>query len=395
MAAIGDKGVNPKSDCLEGKTILLGICGGIAATQSIKIARELRRHGADLSVIMTESAKKIITPLAIEWAADTNVTQSWDSNMSQLEDYDAVLVCPATRNVLANHKHGIMSSPLLMALSSARSRNVPIVFAPSMHTDLFNDPITEELEKELVKSGCKFLWGDKEEGKRKQKSAVGLVADFCNIVNRNQNLTKNIVVTLGATRSSIDDIRFVQNTSTGKTGWGIACDLYRRGHEITVVAGITTSHPEFEIPLIIFAPEPEEMLAELVALSSCEIDVWIHCAAVLDYISQDIHDGKIPSGDDKLQINLIKSTKHILELKDRCNGAIRIGFKLESVVDDDELLRKAKNQILEAGMTAVIANRLEDLSSNNLRGYLVDNEDNIIKLEDSAALECELRRLIK
>ena len=395
MAAIRDKDVELKSNCLEEKSVLFGICGGIAATESVKIARELRRHGAKLTVMMTESAQKIISPLAIEWASDTKVKTNWDSEMSQLDDFDSVLIAPATRNFLANLQHGVMSSPLLMALSAARGRGVPIVLVPSMHSDLFDDPITSKLENELISGGCDFIWGLHEEGKKKQRNPISLVAEFSHIVNERFHNPKNIVVTLGSTKSKIDDVRFVQNTSSGKTGWGIACDLYRRGHDITVVSGVTTAPPEFRLPLVIYSPEPEEMLLELIALSKCDIDVWIHCAAVLDYIPLKKHAGKIPSGDEKITVEFGKTMKHIDELIELTKGSVRIGFKLETRSSYEELIRKSKEQLNRSKMSAVIANNLEGLKQNSVRGYLVEPNEKITQLSTSKELEAVIRKLIE
>ena len=395
MAAVDDRGVVNKSNTLEGKSVLLGICGGIAATESVKIARELRRHGAKLSVIMTESSQKIITPLAIEWAADTIVMTDWNSNMSQLENHDAILICPATRNLLANHAHGIMSTPLLMALSSARGREVPIVFAPSMHADLFNDPITEKLQNELIRSGCEFIWGERDEGKRKQMNPVSLVAEFTHIVNKSASNPKKIVITLGATKGSLDSVRHIQNTSTGRTGWAIACELFRRGHDITVVSGETSASPEFGLPLIIKAPEPNEMLAELMALSKCEVDAWIHCAAVLDYVPKEPVKGKITSGSESLNVELVKTDKHIDILGEICEGAIRIGFKLEANIEAEDLIIRAKEQIERAKMNAVVANNLDYLSGDKIRGILVKSNGEEITLANLEVLVSELRKVIE
>ena len=104
-----------------GMRILLGVCGGIAAVESVKLCRELRRHGAEVTVILTHSAQKIITPLALRWGSASQVVTDWTGSMESLENFDAILVAPATRNLLAGISMGMMDSPLLMAISSAIS----------------------------------------------------------------------------------------------------------------------------------------------------------------------------------------------------------------------------------------------------------------------------------
>ena len=146
---VKDTGVSIKGDSLKDKNILFAITGGIAATESIKVSRELRRYGANLTIIMSKEAEKIITPLAISWASNSEVITGWNHEMSQLEDFDIILVAPATRNTIAKHIHGIMDSPIMMALSAARSKLTPTLFIPSMHHDLFDDPVTTELVEQL------------------------------------------------------------------------------------------------------------------------------------------------------------------------------------------------------------------------------------------------------
>ena len=118
-----DLGVEVQGDSLGGRNVLLVVSGGIAAVESVKLSREIRRHGANLSIIMTKDANKVITPLALSWAAASPIITEWDSEMSQLSEFDGVLVAPATRNTISKHIHGVMDSPAMMALSAARGNN--------------------------------------------------------------------------------------------------------------------------------------------------------------------------------------------------------------------------------------------------------------------------------
>ena len=366
-----DTDVEVRGSSLSGRHILLGVTGGIAAVDTVRLARELRRHGAEVSVIMTPSAQEIITPMAVRWASQGEVITDWDGDLSGLSGFDAVLVTPATRNIIASFVHGLMNGPLLMALSAARGRGCPIMMVPSMHNDLANDPVTEDLAIQCVKSGVKILWGAEEEGKRKTPNHVEIVARLGNLINKNST---SVVVTLGATRSAIDDVRYVQNTSSGKTGYDIADDLYRYGMDVTCVSGVTTyDRPEW-LSLDINCPNPIDMLNELKALAKDNIDVWIHAAAVLDYVITDPVEGKIASLQGDLEIQMKEGAKHIMELKSLCEGATRIGFKLESGIKQKDLVHRAHAQIQTAGMTATIANRLEDYGKEDKpRGWLVDS----------------------
>ena len=151
-----------------------------------------------------------------------------------------------------------------------------------MHVDLANDPVTDDLVEAVRAQGAHVFWGPEEEGKRKTPSVERLVAETAHAVNRNRPNRRNVVVTLGATRSAIDDVRHVQNTSSGATGWSIADHLHKHGHDVTCVAGITSEAAPEWLPLVLRCPTPEAMLKECLALSNDSIEAWIHAAAVLD-----------------------------------------------------------------------------------------------------------------
>jgi phosphopantothenoylcysteine decarboxylase/phosphopantothenate--cysteine ligase len=388
-----DTDVEVRGDSLKGRHVLLGVTGGIAAVDTVRLARELRRHGAEITVIMTPSAQEIITPLAVRWASQGEVITDWDGDLSGLSNFDAVLVTPATRNLMASFVHGLMNGPLLMALSAARGRSAPIMMVPSMHNDLANDPVTDDLVKQCVSYGVSILWGPEEEGKRKTPDHEEIVARLCHFINQNST---SVVITLGATRSAIDDIRYVQNTSSGSTGYRIADDLYRHGMDVTCVCGVTSIMGPTWLPLVIKSPDPEQMLNELKALSKDRIDVWIHAAAVLDYIVSESVEGKIASLQGQLNIGLIEGSKHIMELKDLCKGATRIGFKLESGIKQKDLVHRAVAQIETSGMTATIANRLEDLGKKDKpRGWLVDSHGAHFILNNETEMCTAIRSVIE
>ena len=373
--ALRDTDVEVQGNALLDQRIVLGITGGIAAVESVRLARALRREGADLTVIMTNAAQRIITPLAVRWASQAEVITDWDGDLSALNHADAVLVAPATRDVMASHLHGLQHGPLMMALSVARSRGTPTMMVPSMHQDLATDPVTDDIVEELRSEGMHVLWGPEEEGKRKTPDVHRIVAELAHITNKNKPNRKSIVITLGATRSAIDDVRHVQNTSSGSTGWALAQHLHKHGHDVTCVAGITTIPAPAWLPLVLHCPTPEAMLTECKALSNDAIDAWVHAAAVLDYVVEQAAEGKLASQQGTLTLPLVESPKHIIELKDACASAVRIGFKLESGIKQADLIHRAYAQIQKAGMTAVVANRLEDLGNpGKPRGYLVDQQ---------------------
>ena len=391
-----DRGVDIKGNSLDGMTILLGITGGIAAVDSVRLSRELRRHGAKVKVLMTHSAQQVITPLALKWASAGEVITSWESEMKQLDDVDAILVSPASRNFLASAVHGLMYNPLLMAISAGRARDTPIFCVPSMHEDLADDPVTDELVEKIRLQGFEIFWGPHEEGKKKTPGHEEIVARLGYFVNSRKPKRKSVVVTLGATRSAIDDVRFIQNLSTGKTGWSVADHLYRNGHDVTVVKGVTEVPDLNYIPLTIQAQDPNDMLEELLAIANDDIDAWVHSAAVLDYLVNSPAEGKLASQQGPLNVELQEGKKHIKELSEKCRDACRIGFKFESGIKRADLVHRAVAQIENSNMTAVIANRLEDRGNTEMpRAYLVDKNATHFPLQTQLDLCVAIQTLIE
>lgn len=387
---VKDADVEFRGTSLANYRVLLVVTGGIAAVESVKLSRELRRHGAALSILMTNDAEKIITPLALSWASGTTALSGWDHKMSQLDDYDAILVAPATRNTISKHIHGIIDSPAIMALSAARGSRTPILFVPSMHSDLFDDPVTTKLIDALRDEGSVVMIDEQHEGRRKQPDAVSIVAEFCNVVNSKLPDRKMVAITLGANRAPIDAVRAIQNASSGSTGWTIAQYLHRMGHTVICVAGKTSVAPEFKLPDVRRAGSPNEMLATSLELASSETkpDAWIHSAAVLDYFTEPLKEKKA-SGDDSWDLSLGGGPKHIAELAPFVKGARRIGFKLETGVSVEVLIDRAMQLIERYGIDAVVANLKEEIHKpDSPRGRIVLPDGTVNILRDDAEL-CE------
>ena len=383
-----DLGVEVQGDSLGGRNVLLVVSGGIAAVESVKLSREIRRHGANLSIIMTKDANKVITPLALSWAAASPIITEWDSEMFQLSEFDGVLVAPATRNTISKHIHGVMDSPAMMALSAARGNKTPLIFVPSMHTDLFDDSVTSDLINSLESEGSHIILDQPSEGKRKQSNHIQIVAELCNCINQSLPDRKNVAITLGANRAPIDSVRAIQNASSGATGWRIAEHLFRMGHEVVCIAGVTSSDPNFTLPHVIRDGTPTGMLNACLEVASVEPkpDAWIHAAAVLDYYTEPIS-GKKPSGQSNWNLQLTPGPKHIEELSHLAKDCVRIGFKLEVDVPVNVLLERATEQISRLGTDAVVANLKDEVHDPNTpRGRIVLSSGDVLEMRDDAEL---------
>ena len=361
-----DTGVIVQGSSLDGKRVILAVSGGIAATESIKLARELRRHGATVYPIMSNSAEKIISPLALSWGSGDQVIPEWDSEMSQLSDFDGLIFAPATRNSISKFTLGLLDSPMMMALSAAAGRGIPMMFVPSMHNDLFHDAVTTDLISSLEGLGVEVFLDEPSEGRMKQPSATKIVAHFCNLTNRRLGNRKRVAVTLGGNTAPIDSVRSIVNTSTGRTGWAIAEHLHRMGHDVVCLVGNTSKNPSFPLPDVRFSESPGGMLDESIKLAKSipEPEFWVHAAAVLDY-EPEYNDGKIPSGAKNWNIELHPTKKHLQFLKEHVEGSRRIGFKLEVGVDEETLISKSKSLISENDLEAVVANLLDEVHGHS------------------------------
>jgi len=391
-----DTGVTVQGPSLDGKRVILAVSGGIAATESIKLARELRRHGATVFPMMSNSAEKVISPLALSWGSGVEVITKWDPEMSQLGDFDGLILAPATRNSIAKFTHGILDSPMMMALSAASGQGIPMLFVPSMHNDLFHDAVTSDLLSSLEDLGVKVLLEEPTEGRMKQPSATKIVAQYCNMTNSRLERRKRVAVTLGGNVAQIDSVRRIVNASSGKTGWAIAEHLHRMGHDVVCVVGHTTSNPTFPLPDVRLDESPGGMLNESIQLAntSPEPQFWIHAAAILDY-EPEFMSGKIPSGIESWNIELSPTKKHLQVLKEHVGDSKRIGFKLEVGVDEETLISKSMGLISDNDLEAVVANLLDEVhNSSSKRCRIVFSNGNVESIHDLSGLCKRIEEII-
>ena len=391
-----DTGVSVIGDSLEGKRVILAVSGGIAATESVKLARELRRHGAEVYPMMTISAEKVITPLALSWGSGIDVVTDWESEMSQLGSFDGLILAPATRNTIAKFIHGIIDSPVMMAVSAASGSGIPILFVPSMHNYLFQDKVTDDLLSESINRGVEIMIEDAQEGKRKQPDPVEIVAMFCNLVNRSVASRKRVAITLGANTAPIDSIRKIVNTSSGNTGWSIAEYLHRMGHDVVCISGITSRKPIFSLPDIRIAESSDSMLEESINIANSEKrpEYWIHAAAILDYSPEPIS-GKYPSKSGDWEITLKPTVKHLKELKEHIKDSKRIAFKLEVTGAEDNLISKSMDLMSENELLAVVANMLDDVKGkSSSRCRIVFSDGKVSNITDIDELCLEIERIV-
>ena len=376
-----DSDVQLSGDSLKGKMVHLVVTGGIAAVETVRLARELRRHGAEITVTMTSEATKIISPLAVGWATGSEVNTGWSSDLPGLDTPDLVLVAPATRNTLSKICAGVMDDPAMMAITAASGAGKTILLVPSMHDDLFDDAVTRDMIETIKSIGYKVLVSPSEEGRRKQPSPSNIVRFAAAKINENLPNRANIAVIYGATESSIDPVRVISNKSSGKTGIHISDYLERMGHGVTRISGVVETS---DVQSDINARTPQEMVDAVRDVMSKSVpDVWIVAAAVLDFQPVNPSIEKMSSSDRPTPIDLEPSPRLIDYIRSSDSDARIISFKLESGIEIEELISRARSHMKRCESDAVVANLLENLDGPGPRAHLVkkNDVDEILDLE--------------
>lgn len=173
---IADRAVRVKSQSLKGKDIAFAVCGSIGAVEVVKIIRELRRHEAKVSVFFTPSVEDFVSELSVEWASGERVVKKMGAHVESLEEYDLVLVAPATLNTISKSALGIADNCVTLLIASQLGRRGPVMFVPTMHVQLKQHPKLMEYEEWLKSWGARFFDGEVEEDRLKMPDAEKLVA---------------------------------------------------------------------------------------------------------------------------------------------------------------------------------------------------------------------------
>ena len=351
---------------LDGKCVLLGISGGIAAYKMASVASALKKAGATVHVIMTENATKFITPLTFETLTGNKChTDTFDRNfefnvehISLAKAADVMLISPATANVIAKMANGIADDMLTTVALAAKCKKI---VAPSMNTAMLENPITQDNIKKLKDYGFEVIepasgylaCGDTGSGKMPEPEV--LVDFICREIARDKDLCdKKVTVTAGPTQESIDPVRFITNHSTGKMGYAIAREAMLRGADVTLISG-ETSIPPVPFVKVVNVKSAKDMF-EAVKASVPDTDILIKSAAVADYTPTDYSDDKIKKSDDDMSIPL-KRTDDILKWvsENRHDGLFVCGFSMET----KDMLENSKAKLAKKSLDMIVANNLK------------------------------------
>lgn len=366
---------------MEKKTVVLGITGGIAAYKMAYLASRLSKENFDVHVIMTKNATEFVTPLTFETLTgnrcmiDTFARDfEWDvKHVSIAKKADVVLVAPATANVIAKMVHGIADDMLTTTLLATKSK---IIVSPAMNTGMYENPVTQRnisMLKELghtVIEPSEGVLACKDIGKGRMPEPDILYEYILDALCTKKDLQdKNILVTAGATRESIDPVRFITNHSTGKMGYEIAKMARRRGANVTLISGKTN----LSKPILVNTIEVDSAkdMFNAVKKYSDTADIIIKSAAVSDFTPVEVADNKIKKSDAKMQIQLKKTDDILAYLgQNKKENQILCGFSMET----KDLVENSKTKLEKKNLDMIVANNLKEEGA----GFGVDT--NIVTL---------------
>jgi phosphopantothenoylcysteine decarboxylase / phosphopantothenate---cysteine ligase len=353
---------------LQGKTIALCISGGIAAIETPKLARALRRYGAAVKAYTTSEASKFIGQAALEWATESETVSVLSGMAEHICKEDLVIVCPATTNTTNKIFAGIADNPVTTLVASALGAKKPVYIVPTMHESLYNNPFFQRNIASAEQYGIHIIPGRKSEGKEKIPKLDTIVAAACRELSSDPIKGKSILVTGGPTPVHIDRTRIVTNIFKGALAAEIAKDAYLRGADVKLLMANTgIPIPEY-IPTTIHH-DFDEYLKNVMAELQQGYDAGIFSAAVADYKPTTVYDGKLPSRGALKNLPFTDTVKVIDLVKERYPGLYMATFKHECDITKDRLFEIARSRLAK-GHNVVVANREEDMVPEH-KAYIV------------------------
>jgi phosphopantothenoylcysteine decarboxylase/phosphopantothenate--cysteine ligase len=364
-----------KSHKLEGKRIVLGVTGSIASVECVKLARELIRHGAEVFPVMTEAAQKIIHPYSLEFATGNPPITEIDGGVQHVafcgdvpDKADLLLIAPSTANTISKIAFGIDDTTVTTFATTAIGSKIPVVIVPAMHGSMYNHPIVLENIEKLRSIGVMVIEPRLEENKAKMPEIDEIVENVIRILGPHDLDKKKVLVIAGSTEEAIDDIRVITNKSSGRTGVELALNAFERGGDVNLWMGRCS----VDVPNFISTRRFSSTNELLNMVEEINHDIVIIPAAISDY-SPDKKNGKIPSGEENLNINLKPNPKIIQKIKENSQG-ILVGFKAEFQIPKEELLDLARRRMEQLKIDMMVANDVSETSIDENHVYIIGKD---------------------
>lgn len=379
---------------IEGKKIVLGITGSIAAYKAAVLARGLVKKGAEVQIVITPAGKEFITPVTLSALTSKPVISeffaqrdgSWHSHVDLGLWADAMVIAPATASTIGKMANGIADN---MLITTYLSMKAPVFVAPAMDLDMFAHPSTRR-NLDLLRSYGNYIIEPAEGelashlvGKGRMEEPERIIEVLERFFSRQQDLDgRHILITAGPTYEKIDPVRFIGNYSSGKMGYALAEACARRGAEVTLVSGpvtLQTVHPRIRRINV----ESAEQMYQAAKAAFGQADAGILCAAVADFTPETVADRKIKREKDDLVLRL-KPTHDIAAALGRLKQPHQrlVGFALET---NDEVLH-AQDKLQRKNLDFIVLNSLNDPGA----GFRCDT-NKITLIDRQQAMSCPLK----
>jgi phosphopantothenoylcysteine decarboxylase/phosphopantothenate--cysteine ligase len=344
---------------LANKTVVLGITGGIAAYKAADLASKLTQAGVKVEVIMTEAATKLIAPLTLHTLTRTKVVidmftaplEHEVTHVSIAEAADVVAIAPATANTIAKIAAGIADNMLTSVVLATKA---PVVIAPAMNVNMWQNSVTQENIAKLKARGFIIVdptYGRLASGKMGQgrlAEVETIIGTIKQVLGRKGDLAgKRIVVTAGGTQEPIDPVRHIGNRSSGKMGYAMAEAARDRGATVTLITA-PTSLPE-PVGIEVINVQTASQMKEAVAKAVIKADALIMAAAVADYQPRAVSKAKIKKDAPSLTLELVRTPDILTEVK---GNFIKVGFAAES----ENLVKNARGKLEKKQLDLIVAN---------------------------------------
>ena len=392
---------------LTGKTVVLGVTGGIAAYKMPNVARMLKKMHCNVHVIMTQNATNFITATTFETLTGNKcLIDTFDRNFEFSVEHvaiakqaDLVLIAPATANVIGKIAGGIADDMLTTTVMACICK---ILIAPAMNHNMYHNSIVQEnIEKlkrhgyEIIDPVCGML-ANGDTGDGKLPSEETLVSYVVRELAHEKDLHgKKVLVTAGPTQEAIDPVRYITNHSTGKMGYALAEAAMLRGAEVTLISGPTAIEPPMFVNVIPIISAQE--MFEKVATNATENDIIIKAAAVADYRPKEVCDEKIKKSDHDTEIELERTTDILAYLGKNKGKTFLCGFSMET----ENMLENSRKKLDKKNLDMIVANNLKDkgagfgVDTNLITIITRDRELQLELMSKQDAANCILDEIIR
>lgn len=369
---------------LSGKTIILGVTGGIAVYKAADLVSKLKKQNAEVEVIMTEASQEFVNPLTFQTMSNNpvhlnmfNKIDHFDvEHIALAQKADIILIAPATANTISKIANGIGDNLLTTVIMASDAK---IIFAPAMNTSMYNNPIVQgninklkELDYEFIDPGIGVLaCGDY--GAGKMAEPLDIVDYIVKSFQKKDMKDKKVLITAGPTIEPLDPVRYITNHSSGKMGYELAREARNRGANVVLISGPTSLTPPKDVEVVKI--ETTRDMFHAVGKYFDECDILIKAAAPSDYRPAEFKDKKIKKQLDEkeeLNISLVRNPDIVKYYGSKKKNQIMVGFAAET----DNIMKYSKGKLISKNLDFIVANDI------TLEGAGFKSDTNIITIID-------------